>query len=329
MFYIFHSHHVDSLAGRHIQRWTWIHTNVARCAEPQLDSIALQEIGDPALLTNQFSGYTLIFCPGPSHHQANVDLLLPFRRYFCSHTGHLVGVVEHSQTLTSHCHGRSQRNHKQPCISMPTSRCYSVTRVHIFAGWYDPQIGLTTFGSKALLWYYEQVGDIHHNRWSIITVCCGLSWVYIHDRAATLWRELAMAVSLLPSILRQSLHRGYNTNTHIQFSTVSHRYEVHRGVCKYICMWMWLTWSELPCWTEFELTTNMTEAQQRWGEGMRQTTKRYDMTYDVYAYAYVCHRQWVSSSLWVRCGQTLYSNVLVCMWVCMCVYVAVLTCCMC
>jgi len=49
---------------------------VARCAELGLDALALQEIGDPALLSTRLSDYQLIYSPGPSHHQAGVGLLL-------------------------------------------------------------------------------------------------------------------------------------------------------------------------------------------------------------------------------------------------------------
>ena len=72
---------------------------VARCAELELDAVALQEIGDPALLSNRFSPYQLVYAAGPSHHQAGVGLLLPLRlapcvrRYMRSQSGRLVGAV--------------------------------------------------------------------------------------------------------------------------------------------------------------------------------------------------------------------------------------------
>ena len=50
---------------------------VARCAELELDVVALQEVGDPALLSNRFPPYQLVYAAGPSHHQAGVGLLLP------------------------------------------------------------------------------------------------------------------------------------------------------------------------------------------------------------------------------------------------------------
>jgi hypothetical protein len=72
---------------------------VARCAELGLDALALQEIGDPALLSARLSDYQLIYSPDPSHHQAGVGLLLSLsllprvRRYCRSDTGRLVGAV--------------------------------------------------------------------------------------------------------------------------------------------------------------------------------------------------------------------------------------------
>ncbi len=72
---------------------------VARCAELELDAVALQEIGDPALLCNRFPPYQLVYAAGPSHHQAGVGLLLPLRlapsvrRYMRSQTGRLIGAV--------------------------------------------------------------------------------------------------------------------------------------------------------------------------------------------------------------------------------------------
>ena len=72
---------------------------VARCAELELDVLALQEIGDPALLSTRLSDYQLIYSPGLSHHQAGVGLLLALpliprvRRYLRSTTGRLVAAV--------------------------------------------------------------------------------------------------------------------------------------------------------------------------------------------------------------------------------------------
>ena len=72
---------------------------VARCEELELDFVALQEIGDPALLNKRFSSYQLVYAPGPSHHQAGVGLLLSLRlthsvrRYHRSPSGRLIGAV--------------------------------------------------------------------------------------------------------------------------------------------------------------------------------------------------------------------------------------------
>ena len=72
---------------------------VARCEELELDFVALQEIGDPALLNKRFSSYQLVAAPGPSHHEAGVGLLLSHRlahsvrRYHRSPTGRLIGAV--------------------------------------------------------------------------------------------------------------------------------------------------------------------------------------------------------------------------------------------
>jgi exonuclease III len=76
-----------------------LHRIVARCAELELDAVALQEIGDPALLTNRFPPYQLVYAAGPSHHQAGVGLLLSLRlapcvrRYMRSQTGRLIGAI--------------------------------------------------------------------------------------------------------------------------------------------------------------------------------------------------------------------------------------------
>ena len=72
---------------------------LSRCSELELDVVALQEIGDPALLTNRLSPYILAYSAGPSHHEAGVGLLLSLalapriRCYKRSSTGRLVGAV--------------------------------------------------------------------------------------------------------------------------------------------------------------------------------------------------------------------------------------------
>ena len=72
---------------------------VARCAELELDVIALQEVGDPALLGNRFPPYQLIYAAGRSDHEAGVGLLLSsrlapsVRRYLRSQCGRLAGAV--------------------------------------------------------------------------------------------------------------------------------------------------------------------------------------------------------------------------------------------
>ena len=48
---------------------------LTRCASLALDVAAVQEIGDPALLST-CSSYQLVYAPGPSHHQGGVGLLL-------------------------------------------------------------------------------------------------------------------------------------------------------------------------------------------------------------------------------------------------------------
>ena len=70
-----------------------------RCAALTLDVVALQEIGDPALLESRFSPYRFIYAAGPSHHQAGVGLLLApalvprIRSYHRSTSGRLIGAV--------------------------------------------------------------------------------------------------------------------------------------------------------------------------------------------------------------------------------------------
>jgi len=72
---------------------------IARCVVLELDAVALQEIGDPALLSTRLPSYQLIYAPGPSHHQAGVGLLLALplvpraRRFHRSSTGRLVAAV--------------------------------------------------------------------------------------------------------------------------------------------------------------------------------------------------------------------------------------------
>jgi len=70
-----------------------------RCAELTLDAVALQEIGDPALLSTRLPSYQLVCAAGPSAHEAGVGMLLSLalapriRRYFRSDSGRLVGAV--------------------------------------------------------------------------------------------------------------------------------------------------------------------------------------------------------------------------------------------
>ena len=71
---------------------------ISRGVQLQLDVIAVQEIGDPAVLDSRFPPYTLIQAPG-SIHQAGVALLLSqtllplVRSYLRSKCGRLVGAV--------------------------------------------------------------------------------------------------------------------------------------------------------------------------------------------------------------------------------------------
>jgi exonuclease III len=70
-----------------------------RCIDLQLDVVAVQEIGDPALLTTTLSEYQLIYSAGPSSHEAGVGLLLSqhllsrCRTYKQSTTGRLAAAV--------------------------------------------------------------------------------------------------------------------------------------------------------------------------------------------------------------------------------------------
>ena len=71
---------------------------VTRCSQLTLDAVALQEIGDPALLTNHFPPYVLVCAAGPSTQHAGVGLLLSIslaaraRSYHRSPTGRLIAV---------------------------------------------------------------------------------------------------------------------------------------------------------------------------------------------------------------------------------------------
>jgi exonuclease III len=64
-----------------------------------MDVVALQEIGDPALLSTHLPPYLLAYSAGPSHHQAGVGLLLSLslapriRSYRRSRSGRLMGAV--------------------------------------------------------------------------------------------------------------------------------------------------------------------------------------------------------------------------------------------
>ena len=70
-----------------------------RCSQLALDAIALQEIGDPALLSTHLPPYVLVYAAGPSTQQAGVGLLLSLslasrvRSYHRSPTGRLIGAV--------------------------------------------------------------------------------------------------------------------------------------------------------------------------------------------------------------------------------------------
>jgi exonuclease III len=72
---------------------------LARSAALALDAVAVQEIGDPALLSTRFPTYHLVYAAGPSNHQAGVGLLLAtallprVRSYQRSSTGRLLGAV--------------------------------------------------------------------------------------------------------------------------------------------------------------------------------------------------------------------------------------------
>ena len=72
---------------------------IHRCLSLSLDIIALQEIGDPALLSTKFPQYFLTYTPGPSLQEAGVALLISndlaprCRSFKRSKSGRLVGVV--------------------------------------------------------------------------------------------------------------------------------------------------------------------------------------------------------------------------------------------
>ena len=72
---------------------------LTRCAALALDVVALQEVGDPALLSTRLSPYLLAYAAGPSHHEAGVGLLLSqelaprIRCYKRSSSGRLIAAV--------------------------------------------------------------------------------------------------------------------------------------------------------------------------------------------------------------------------------------------
>jgi exonuclease III len=74
-------------------------TLLHRCSDLDLDIIAVQEIGDPALLITRLPHYQLIYSAGPSRHEAGVGLLLSHRllprcrSYKQSTTGRLAAAV--------------------------------------------------------------------------------------------------------------------------------------------------------------------------------------------------------------------------------------------
>ena len=73
---------------------------LARCTSLTLDIVALQEIGDPAILASSLAHHFLIFAPGPSNNKAGVGLLIAHelapqcRAYMRSSGGRLVGAVQ-------------------------------------------------------------------------------------------------------------------------------------------------------------------------------------------------------------------------------------------
>jgi exonuclease III len=72
---------------------------LARSLSLSLHLIALQEVGDPALLSTKFSQYFLTYAPGPSNQEAGVALLISndlfsrCRSFKRSTSGRIVGVV--------------------------------------------------------------------------------------------------------------------------------------------------------------------------------------------------------------------------------------------
>ena len=74
-------------------------TILSRATALQLDVLALQEIGDPAILPSRLSSHILVAAVGPSQQQAGVALLIArelaprCRTYFRSKGGRLIGAV--------------------------------------------------------------------------------------------------------------------------------------------------------------------------------------------------------------------------------------------
>ena len=72
---------------------------LSRCSELELEVVALQEIGDPAMRSTVVNPYSLVYSAGPSDQEAGVGLLLSLtllpriRQYLRSATGRLVGAV--------------------------------------------------------------------------------------------------------------------------------------------------------------------------------------------------------------------------------------------
>ena len=72
---------------------------LSRFSALALDAVALQELGDPALLSTNLSPYLLVYAGGPSNHEAGVGLLLSralaqrAHNYRRSPTGRLVAAV--------------------------------------------------------------------------------------------------------------------------------------------------------------------------------------------------------------------------------------------
>ena len=108
-------------------------TLLHRCSDFDLDIIAVQEIGDPALLLTRLPHYQFIYSAGPSRHEAGVGLLLSHRllprcrSYKQSTTSRLAAaVLEHEhgkKTLVVSAYMPAGLDH-----SSPTSD--KVTRAH-------------------------------------------------------------------------------------------------------------------------------------------------------------------------------------------------------